>query len=163
MSSFVIVPPQTSDIKRGQTFIQILVMATLRHGGHLGFSKIRNPINSCLSRAVRVSTCQISWLCDYKPLRYRDIGDFRKSKMAAKKYWKSPISLNLRDLKSHDHAIWHVGPLTALDVHGKSGFRIFENPRWPPCLDAVITNICMYVSPCLISEVCYRTIIKLGM
>ena len=43
--------------------------------------------------------------------------------MAAKKYRIAPISLNLKDLKSHDHTIWHVGPLTALDVHDMSGFR----------------------------------------
>ena len=38
--------------------------------------------------------------------------DSVQSKIAAKKYRISHISLNLRDLKSHDHSIWHVGPLT---------------------------------------------------
>ena len=51
------------------------------------------------------------------------IFDFRKYKMAAKKYRISSLFLNLRDSKSHDHTIWHVGPLTALYVHGMSGFR----------------------------------------
>ena len=41
------------------------------------------------------------------------------------------LVLNLRDLKSYGHKIWHVGPLSDLDVHGPSGILIFKNLRWP--------------------------------
>ena len=57
-------------------------------------------------RAVRGPSCQISWSCDYKPLRYRDIGDFWKSKMAAKKYWKSKFHLDVAHLDTL--AVLHV-------------------------------------------------------
>ncbi len=37
---------------------------------------------------------------------------------------------NLGDLKSHDHETWHVGPISDVDVHGRSGILIFG--RVPP-------------------------------
>ena len=43
--------------------------------------------------------------------------------------------LNLRGLKSHDHEIWHVGPLSDVDVHGLSVILIFR--RMPPQAHAV--------------------------
>ena len=46
--------------------------------------------------------------------------EFQYSLAAILDFQKLPISLYLQGLKSHDHEIWHVGPLTALDVHALS-------------------------------------------
>ena len=79
-------------------FLYFLAAILVSMAAILDFQNFKILLSTYLSRVVRGPTCQISWSCDFKPLRYRDIGDFRKSKMAAKKSWKSKFHSDIAQL-----------------------------------------------------------------
>ena len=79
-------------------FLYFLAAILVSMAAILDFQNFKILLSACISRAVRGHTCQISWSCDFKPLRYSDIGDFWKSKMAAKENWKSKFHLDVAHL-----------------------------------------------------------------